>query len=241
MAEKFVKGFPNLGNTCYLNSVIQSLLSSEFIVNGKMITQWRVHAGTMLRDLPRAYRLMNDFIKLIIDNEAVTNTHINEFVKSFHFYFNGLGFFKKYEFHDPVECFSKMMEYLSNHSKYIDAACNTRTWGAETLDCSLAIEIINRNICPNQHISDKREIINVLSVPLVFYENSAQVRQGISVLDCIEEFLKIEEMNDARNNIFCNRCNKEQPNSSKQLILNKVTEVFIIQLNRYAFRVSVLL
>jgi len=206
--------FPNLGNTCYLNSVLQS-----FIYNSKLkeiITQSDLPFVTFLK------KIIN-VIDLKKDNKHTANVmNIQECLEMFSF--------KRFEQQDAHECIIEFLELLVKECPYTNQT---------ELDNKSSWDRFNTSPFIPMYHGQTRTTIKCTAcqnVKNIFEEfNSINLTiNSKSLTDLFTKYLEKEIHEDADNLYFCDVCRSNQK-YEKKISLYRLPENLIIVLKRYTF------
>jgi len=208
--------FPNLGNTCYLNSVLQC-----FINNPTFQDIIKKH------DLP----FVNELKKYIVDfteNEEYNAKMYN--LKDLLEFFS----FRRFEQQDAHECIIEFLELIIKECPYHNLMeikpGNTISW--DKLNTSPFV--------PMYHGQTKNCIkcMNCKNVKNIYEEfNSINLNIPLDKSDLTDLFLKYleKEVHDTPDNLYyCETC-KSNNITQKKISLNILPKVLIIVLKRYTF------
>ena len=207
--------FPNLGNTCYLNSVLQCFINNKEFQ--EVLKNY---------DLPFVTELKK--ITVDLENNDEYNAHMYNITPLLEFFP-----FRRFEQQDAHECIISFLELIIKECPYKITETNSskgNSWDkfntglfipmyhGQTKNCIRCLK------CKNiKNIFEEFNSIN-LNIPL---ENS-------NLTDLFLKYLEKETHNDTDNLYYCETC-KSNEIYEKKISLNILPTNLIIVLKRYAF------
>jgi ubiquitin C-terminal hydrolase len=201
--------FNNLGNTCYINSVLQCFIYNPFFKK------------YIIEDLKK-------ITELNLENDSY-NINLTEYLNDF---FKNNKNFKKFEQNDAHEFLTNFLDNLTKipgekikTTEYFDTFLKNNNyspfaWGFHgTLKNS-----IKCSCCKT--VSERYDIFNSINLNVPAFE------KNISVTSLFQTFLKKEKIVDPNNLYYCDNCKSNQE-SEQKIHLNLIPPNLIISLKRY--------
>lgn len=243
-----MSGFLNLGNSCYMNSILQCLIHTkdmtEFIILNKYKEDFNKNKN-------ESY-LLNEYINILqlyAKNNIIKPIHFKNILGKLNENFNNMYEQDSHEFLVyVVDTFHNALSYpvkitfngkpISKNDKFAVKAIDN--WNISfKKEYSKIISIFygqyhSQLICKNEkgncnNISNKFEPFCYL--PLSIPEKKEDNNQNINIYDLLNDFVKMEELSND-NNWKCNKC-KNNETSQKFIYIWKCPDVLIIQLKRF--------
>lgn len=201
-----VKGLQNLGNTCYMNSVLQAMLSSNVLIDTIASFDETKKSSHMLD----AYiQLIGDFIEL---NSKLHNPkNFKKIIDKENSYFRG------YSQHDSQELIAYLFnDFIDNSDKEIGEQIKKSCFGSykQYILCLECNKVINNTF-------------SFLDIIVPIPSN----KTNIDLNDCFQLYIKHEKLTDD-SKYYCNHC-KHKVDAIKKIELDTIPDLVIITLNRF--------
>lgn len=207
-----VNGFRNLGNTCYMNSALQALLSSN-VINTVMMMYIRKNP-----DSPKNFSpILLEYCRIIIDllsNKAESYYAPLSFKRTLD---RENEWFKGSAQHDSNE----FMLYLVN-----EFADEKKDKGMANLIRKVCFGKYKQYVCCAECMNVVESYFNFLDVALPIPES-----KNPDLEDCFKNFAQYDTL-DAKNKWDCPSC-KKKVIAHKKMEIHEVPEVAIFTLNRF--------
>ena len=244
-------GLPNKGNTCYINTALQTIIDilSDIFTSGK----YNINTSANENIVDFVYNFA--FLTASVENNdgRWTKLHVNLYLQNIFNYLEGLDNFKRFiKFHqaDSYEFLAELIDLLSSYLQYkvkIDISINVDEKELDEFDKVRLIyykhvkeNLKNTSIfeerlrgyfrasitcgygeCNNR--SEKFEPFLTLSLPI----------EGMDTLEeCLEHYVKPIKL-DEKNQWYCDKC-KRKSQAEKKLSIWNTGEYVIISYKRYS-------
>lgn len=208
-----IKGLANLGNTCYMNSVLQALFSlDDFNKKILMCIKNKLKEDDEMNSLLREYLgLLLTYYKINNDASFIRPITFKKILEEKNEMFRGGGQNDSHE----------LLAFLL--SEYTDEKNNK--FLRETIRdiiCGKYKQYIKCSICDNVSITNND-----------FFDIQLPIsnKMNPSLNDCLDNFLKEEKL-DEDNKFLCSKCNKKVV-INRRVELTEVPEILILTLNRF--------
>ena len=212
--------FFNLGNTCYINSVLQCFIYNNY---------FQVHCK-----IPELEKVINN-IDLNDNKEEFIEYDISDFLN---FIFDKKKCFKKFQQNDAHEFLIEFLDILTQ-----DVYLNTYGCVNESWDHFLKQNNYNPFIsgyhgqtklnikCQRCHKSkDVYEEFNNINLNI---PNNSDNLDNLDITTLLLDYLKKETVNDPNNLYYCEHCYSNQI-SDRKILLNILPKILILVLKRYS-------
>lgn len=225
----------NIGNSCYLNSSLQCLLSvpefNEYILKQEIVQQSPIYS--LIYDLCKKYKDP----KIPISNPSL----LKEMLGSQN------NFFKGFNQQDCHECLVNLLDILHNHGKRLSRDgrslgpnCGTevgkiakKSWDSyiETFGNTYITQLftgqirilLECNVCGFSR--NMFDIVNNISLSLPIGPHS------IDIVDCFRDFFGKEILSEG-DSVICEKCKKKTP-TTKSNYFWRYPKILVLHLKRY--------
>ncbi|KAM0678759.1 Ubiquitin carboxyl-terminal hydrolase 51 [Binucleata daphniae] len=202
------KGATNLGNTCYINSLIQILLSITIFKQKVLQTEHKNCSNC----------LICIFREIVEDLYSQSTSLV--FSNFFYYLYKKDSCFKGSVQYDVHELFIKICNYL--HGEVGDSLCKTNKCLAH--DMFYGENIVNMECCVCKKVTRSNDD---------FFNLIFEMKQK-SIQTMINEYYKSEEIEEKK---FCNNC-QTMTRYTKNIVLESKPEVLVISVKRFEIKNS---
>lgn len=220
-----IPGFINLGNTCFLNSVLQVLMHTPMLRNYVLSDQ---HVCPFLKEPSRCFTCE---ISRIYQQSYMLNISVISLQKLLKIFWDNTWYMASALQHDAHECFIAILDII--HKQAIIQNENDKDI-KHLENCQCIIHKIFKGVLQSDivcqscnNVSSKIDIIN--DIPIYFsMDEKGKYPTNITLIACLEQFGQIELLND----LDCTNCQTKKL-STKQLILKHLPVVLCFILKRF--------
>ncbi|VFQ97280.1 unnamed protein product [Cuscuta campestris] len=212
-------GFSNLGNTCFLNAVLQCFMHTVPVIEGLL----------GLHHPSPCDGYIKEFCMICALKELVGNLFASDgstvfpwkLVNNLNYFSSSFQRYQQEDAHEFLQCFLDRLESCCKDTKqkesmppqYVNLV--TQTFGGR---------LVSKLRCCNcGHCSDTYE-------PLI--DLSLEIEDANSIPAALESFTKVENIEDLETKFTCDNC-KEQVLVEKQLLLDETPSVAAFHLKRF--------
>lgn len=239
---KGINGLQNLGNTCYMNSILQCLCHTPWLVKYMLTNKFTEHLKQNSLEMIMVYEI-NKLLRFMYYSSGQTLNPIQFFkymqVLSLKL---GSGQFVGNNQHDASEFLTFVLDVLheglakpinlpdtilANNENHFQSWVKTFKSGYSVLVREMFGQFHTRTICIHcKHISSNYDPFSILHLPI------PQNKENVSSLkDCISLFSQEEELDD-NNKYKCDNCN-QVTNAHKMSEIWKVPNTLVLCLKRF--------
>ncbi|XP_009765253.1 ubiquitin carboxyl-terminal hydrolase 20-like [Nicotiana sylvestris] len=212
-------GLANLGNTCFLNSVLQSFMHTVSLIQGLKLNDHATPCDSYLKGFCVICALKELIDALLVSETGVVSPW--KFVNNLSYFSSTFHRFQQEDAHEFLQCFLDKLEQCCDVS---------RPKGSPTLETENFVKqafggrLVSKLRCCNcGHCSDTYETLIDLSL---------EIEDVDSLATALESFTKVEKIEDSEIKFTCEKC-KEQVSIEKQLVLDKAPSVAALHLKRF--------
>ena len=197
--------FPNFGNTCYINSVLQCIVNDSLF--RKMVIEAKQEENDLLIEINKIVGFLNDSDS---DSENIIGRfNLIPFINSFIKKNNNFTRFQEQDSHEFLLSFLDLFHKDVINNYYGQTSTDIKCTSCETIKNVIEdFSTINLSI-PNSNI------------------------QGNTIHSLFNEYLKTETNDDSNNLYYCEKCTKNTV-TEKGIRLWKLPKRLIIVLKRYS-------
>ncbi|KAK4368718.1 hypothetical protein RND71_012510 [Anisodus tanguticus] len=217
--SKLGAGLANLGNTCFLNAVLQSFMHTVPLIQGLKSND---HA-TPCDGYKNGFCVICALRKLIDASLFFEAGVVSlwKFVNNLNYFSSTFHRFQQEDAHEFLQCFLDKLERCCDDSRPKD--CPTLETD-NIVKQAFGGRLVSKLRCCNcGHCSDTYETLIDLSL---------EIEDADSLDTALESFTKVEKIEDSEIKFTCEKC-IEQVSIEKQLVLDKAPSVAALHLKRF--------
>ena len=231
----FLYGLNNLGNTCYMNSIIQCIINIKRVHVQLLDTKARFN---QIIKNPE-FILFYNFVEIIYQNfDPTYSTQLISyimkiFVDSFYSSFGSR--FTRNAQEDASEFLLVLLNYIDNVYSEIDLIVNFNTnEQLNVIEKNIFLSCFNIEIescctCLKNEHDSKHELLS----PWL----ELTIKNQTNLVSCLDKYFALEELCDEQNQYYCNAC-KKHVMATKLFKIKKLPKTIIIYLKRFETNVS---
>ncbi|XP_050377193.1 ubiquitin carboxyl-terminal hydrolase 21 [Argentina anserina] len=212
-------GLYNLGNTCFINAILQCVTHTVPLVEGLRSSNHPLPHDCGSEGLCVVCALREHIdLSLVSSGSALSPLKLVDNLNHFSSYFRR---YQQEDAHEFLQCFLDKLEQSWLESEKKETASNE--------DKNLVNNVFGGSLisklrcCSCGHYSDTRE-------PLI--DLSLEIEDVDSLPRALESFTKIEKINDSETKFTCEKC-KEEVSVEKQLVVHEAPPVAAFHLKRF--------
>ncbi|XP_062029363.1 ubiquitin carboxyl-terminal hydrolase 21 [Rosa rugosa] len=213
-------GLYNLGNTCFINAILQCFTHTVPLVEGLRSSNHPLpcDCGSEGFCVLCALREHID-LSIVSSGGALSPSKLVDNLNHFSSYFRR---YQQEDAHEFLQCFLDKLErsWLDSDKKNETSSCKDKNLVNRVFGGSLISKL---RCCSCGHCSDTRE-------PLI--DLSLEIEDVDSLPRALESFTKIEKINDVETKFTCENC-KEEVSVEKQLVVDEAPPVAAFHLKRF--------
>ncbi|KAL6183628.1 hypothetical protein ACLB2K_045039 [Fragaria x ananassa] len=213
-------GLYNLGNTCFINAILQCFTHTVPLVEGLRSSNHPLpcDCGSEGFCVLCALREHID-LSIVSSGRALSPSKLVDNLNHFSSYFRR---YQQEDAHEFLQCFLDKLErsWLDSEKNNETSSCEDKNIVNRVFGGSLVSKL---RCCSCGHCSDSRE-------PLI--DLSLEIEDVDSLPRALESFTKIEKINDSETKFTCENC-KEEVSVEKQLVVDEAPPVAAFHLKRF--------
>ncbi|KAL2901392.1 Ubiquitin carboxyl-terminal hydrolase 20 [Bienertia sinuspersici] len=211
-------GLANLGNTCFMNAILQCFTHTVPLVQGLLSLKHEAssHGADEFCVLCAVCHQIE--YSLVYSGRVISPSNLVDNLSHISSYF------RRYQQEDAHEFLQCLLDKLDSNWSMYEASANDSSWPCDTLVKQIfGGRIVSQvRCCKCGHNSDTYE-------PLI--DLSLEIEDADSIEDALKSFTKVESIEETEN-FTCNSC-KEQVKVEKQLMLDQAPSVAALHLKRF--------
>ncbi|KAL8089047.1 hypothetical protein AgCh_038709 [Apium graveolens] len=213
-------GLSNLGNTCFLNAIVQCFTHSVLLIEGLRSFD---HVMPCDRNI-NGFCLLCSFRGLVEYSLASVERVISpwKFVDNLSYFSSDFQKYQQEDAHEFLQCFLDRLERCCSDSKSKETTlcANNDNFVKQVFGGRLVSKL---KCCNCEHLSDTYEP----SIDL-----SLEIKDVTTLQAALESFTKLEKIEDPDTKFICENC-KEEVSIEKQLLLEETPSVASFHLKRF--------
>lgn len=236
-ARSTPRGLVNLGNTCWMNSIIQCLNATLPFVNYFLDGRWKLAVDANKGRLTFAFAQLVNQMKNAGEQKYIVPNHFHDTICHL------MPHFEKGKQHDSQEFLGSFLDRVDEDLKTLTKTepLTTRQSGSKTphtsrddasivpscfqSECSSRLQC---SVCETTSVTHEHFNFLQLSLPSVKDKHHSLT---LSVYNCLDEFFR-EEIMEKENQWLCPKCKKSRK-ASKKMSLTRPPAVLVLHLKRY--------
>ncbi|XP_060207600.1 ubiquitin carboxyl-terminal hydrolase 20-like [Lycium barbarum] len=212
-------GLSNLGNTCFLNAVLQSFMHTVSLIQGLKSSDHATPCDGYLKGFCVICALRKLIDASLFSEAGVVSPW--KFVNNLNYFSSTFRRFQQEDAHEFLQCFLDKLERCCDDSRPKDCPILEAD---NIVKQAFGGRLVSKLWCCNcGHSSDTFE-------PLI--DLSLEIEDVDSLDTALESFTKVEKIEDSEIKFTCEKC-KEQVSIEKQLVLDKAPSVAALHLKRF--------
>lgn len=216
-------GILNLGNTCYLNSVLQCFTHTVPLLSAIISFKHKTPCEDVYKDCFCVLCALHQHIKysLVRAGEFVDRVEIADNLNYFSPYFKK---FQEEDAHEFLQCFLDKLESCCDDLMRKDDGTSSGSRKNNIVKEVFGGRIVSSIQCCNcGHCSDTYESS---------IDYSLEIDMSVSIYDSLDSFTKIEKIDDTETKFTCDGC-KQSVCVEKRIMLDQAPSVVVFHLKRF--------
>ncbi|XP_046858859.1 ubiquitin carboxyl-terminal hydrolase 3-like [Xenia sp. Carnegie-2017] len=244
--QHYLAGLRNLGNTCFMNAVLQSLSNIQpftcYFKELPAIDLRSEDACAKQRYYTRSFRMKSvDDVSLVEELRKILcalwqgqSGPISP-ETLFSVVWRVVPRFRGYQQQDAHEFMHYLLDRVHNELLLTKMACNGKNTIVTGIFGGLLESQVICSRCGNESRKHDPFLDLSLDIPEEYQSRRTRVFDGpvCHLKDCLDSFTKVEELQDSEQ-YYCPRCKKRQ-SSSKKLTILRLPNVLCLHLKRFKF------
>ncbi|KAL7123635.1 hypothetical protein ACP275_01G118000 [Erythranthe tilingii] len=209
-------GLDNLGNTCFLNSVLQCFMHTVPLLRSILLEPHSLHSYCDEQGFCTLCAL-RELVKSSLANRIVSPSY---FTNNLSYFSSSFKKFQQEDAHEFLQCFLDKLEscHDSQRKEY------TSSPSGNLVQQVFGGRLVSKLKCCNcAHCSDTYE-------PLI--DTSLGIENADDLVTALQSFTKVEKIDDPEDKVTCENC-KELVSVEKQLSFDKAPSVAVFHLKRF--------
>jgi len=223
----------NMGNTCYINSIIQCMYNIDFITNFALfsyrikpykqgsLASFYVNLVHAIHNLPP-----RESSNYTAAQEGLWDNELTNFVNES---WNRMG--ARWSQEDAPEFFAKLLDSLVEEDTRYRASTPVEERRTHPIGKTIKIETTDTIKCPQvQYRSTKKNVDLYLNIPASIYDSTGRLKELTTLGQCLDHYFVTEKLEE-----YAPEGYPLQRDCTKKIEITELSDIVVIMPKRFAF------